>query len=62
MSKLKKIIYEFKLKLVKRNLRKNAEEMYELIRKDLDYQRNYNEQLRLMSCSSYLENELSRIK
>ena len=61
MRSLKKIIWEFNLNRVKSNLKKNAEEMYELISKGLGYLRNYNEQLRLMSCKSYLKNKLSRI-
>jgi len=61
MSKLKRIIYEFRLKQVRSNLKKNAYEIREAVNKGLDYLANYNKQIRLMSCKSYLENKLSWI-
>ncbi len=61
MRSLKKMISEFRLRKVKDNLKRNAEEIYKLYRDGSNYMRNYNEQLRLMSCKSYLENKLSRI-
>ncbi|MFH1585400.1 MAG: hypothetical protein ABIB79_01385 [archaeon] len=61
MNKLTKRIYGFRLSRVKNRLRSNAEEIRELFNNWRDYLKNYNEQLRLMSCRSYLENKLSTI-
>jgi len=68
MNKLKEIVYTIRLKNVDRKLTKNAEEMREHINGSYTLNEDYFEtnhirleQLRLMSCRSYLENKLSQV-
>ncbi len=62
MNKLKQIVYEHRLNSVKKSLRENAEKIKELFERKANYLKYYNEQSRLMSCNSYLENKLSGIQ
>ena len=57
MGKIKQIIYGFRLDNVRKNLRKNAIKIREAVEEGGNYLGDYNEQLRLMSCKSYLENK-----
>jgi hypothetical protein len=69
MNKLKQILYEFRLKNVDRKLTRNAEKMrehlngsYTLNEDFFETNHIHLEQLRLMSCRSYLENKLTYVK
>ena len=68
MNKIKEIAYKIRLNIVNSGLTKNEEEMrehlngsYTLNEDYFEYHHLGLEQLRLISCRSYLENKLSQV-
>ena len=62
MNRLKEMYYECRIKGVYKALKGNAEKIRLSFERHVNFNREYSEQLRLMSCRSYLENKLSGVK
>jgi len=59
-NRLREIFYKHRLKTTEKSLRENARRLDTLT--GFQHRIHYAEQLRLMSCRSYLENKLSGIQ